>query len=258
VAPVLIAYTEDNDSDGPDGKNIDEPIAQPAGVQVNDLLLLFISTDHDLLVGTDGSDLPSHREVATSSATDTWTVLLNRTYGLDGQSCYVFYRFAQATDPGTYVFKGINPYSYGVQMLLRDYRGVDLVYPFHQVSESYATPASDYTGTTFTTPAPTLTTTVANTLAIVGFAPDTYVDTPQITAWPAGFDQNQRSVINKNWVSTAPTVDRGWTTLFSAEQVLAAPQTVGASSFGWTSWSTEHAYRGYDTWMIALTPAAVP
>ena len=126
------------------------------------------------------------------------------------------------------------------------YRGVNALQPIDAYEVSVVQTGGGCTN--FVTVTPAITTTVANCLLIAGLSPDTTVDRPVIKAWPAGFTENQVSVLNPS----SPHPD-GWANIYSAERHLTAAGTVDMSSFGWESTSGSD-YYGSLAFVLALAP----
>ena len=243
IGPVHIGASQFHDSagggDGASADLFDATFAKPAGTAQGDFMLVYFGADHSL----------RHLTVNDLKAIG-WTLLdQHQDYGGDGQATYLAYKFATANEPASFVFKGINDKDtlYGVQGLLSVYRGVNPTEPVNAYEEVIAQSGVESTDT-FTTKTPAITTTVDHCLVIAGLSPDTLVDAPEISTWPAGFDENRVSVLNP-----AHPVPNGWANIYSAEKHLALAGPVAESAFVWKS-TTGTKYFGSLAFVLALAP----
>ncbi len=242
TGPTRVGFSEFHDSaSGSDDASAgltDATFDMPAGTRAGDFILVFFGADHSLMK-LSGNELGS----------GGWTLLEDHhDYGTDGQATYLIYKFAGTSEPDQIVFPGINPVNYGdgVQGLLSVYRGVNAQNPIN--AYEFALNVEDGSGTTFSTATPAITTTVDDCRLITGLSPDTTVDRPAIVFWPAGFSENQVSVLNP----TSPHPD-AWANIYSAERHLPKAGTVDASSFAWQS-SSGSIYHGSLAFVLALAP----
>src|SRR5205823_5032459 len=116
--PVRIGYSEFHDassgSDDTGASSTSVTLDKPAGTAEGDFMLAMVGVDHAL-------DLTNHGLMLAG-----WTLLVSESgKGTDGQGTYLFYRFASAAEPASYVFADVNPSYYAVQGLLSVYRGVN-------------------------------------------------------------------------------------------------------------------------------------
>lgn len=219
----------------------DATFSKPAGTAAGDFMLVFFGSDHFL----------AHMG-ASELLLRGWTLQEQHSgYGSDGQATYLAYKFAGTSEPDSIVFQGINnPVSgNGVQGLLSVYRGVDMAAPINDyqfVVVDTGSSASMHVETA----THAITSTVDNCLLIAGLSPDSYIDAPTVSSWPAGFDQNHVSVTNP----TSP-MPYGWANIYSAERSLAKAGTVPASFFGWEITYGGKDYYGAFTFVLALAPA---
>lgn len=240
---VRVGFSEFHDSasggDQASAHLADATFAKPAGTTTGDFILVLFGCDHSLrnLTGTD-------------LAAKGWTLIdQHEDYGTDGQGTYLLYKFAAASEPDSFVFADINstPSGNGVQGLLSVYRGVDPVAPLndYQVVLEKMGMEGVMHGTT---PTPAVTTTVADTLLIAGLSPDSAIDAPIVSMWPAGFSENQVSVSNP-----LHPYPYGWANIYSAERHIPTPGVVPASSFGWDLVGSDK-YFGSLSFVLALAP----
>lgn len=232
------AYGSDNAS----AASADATLTVPAGTSAGDFMLMFLGSDSSL----------NHAPLSSGG----WTLYDYREdYGADGQSAYVVYRYATASEPASYLLSNVSPDgecgdgNCAFQVLLRVYRGVNATAPINAfqvvVDSTKTTNSAD-----ITTATAAITTTVANCLAICGLSPDVYfADAPTITAWPAGFTQNQFSVINP------PTpYPFGWANIYSAEQDLPAAGSLPGSAFQFHLNYGGTVFGGSMSFVLALAP----
>ena len=99
------------------------------------------------------------------------------------------------------------------------------------------------------TPTPSVTTTGANCLVIVGLSPDSAIDAPAIASWPKSYDEFQVSVTNP-----ANPYPYGWANIYQAERHVAAPAILPQASFGWDITGPDKKYDGSLTFALALNP----
>jgi hypothetical protein len=244
AGPVRVGFSVFHDSaagaDEASSNLADATFSKPEGTAPGDLMLVFIGCDHQL-TNLDASTL----------APSGWKVQdQHEGYGTDGQGTYLLYKFAGAAEPDSIVFAEINPAGggNGVQGLLSVYRGVNQSAPFNAHQPLLVKAGTDNT-THIVTATPAITTTVDDCLLIAGLSPDTAVDAPVVTSWPAGFDENQVSVINP------PTpYPNGWANIYSAERHLAKASTVPASAFEWELTYGGSEYYGSLAFVLALAP----
>jgi hypothetical protein len=245
TAPTRVGFSVFHDSasgsDNASSSSADATFSKPATLAQGDFMLVFFGADHSLQ-NLDQAHL----------ALSGWKLHdQNANYGTDGQATYLLYKFAGANEPSPIVFAGINsPVSgNGVQGLLSVYRGVNTTEPIN----AYAS-AVVQTGTTTTkhinTPTPAITTTADDCLLIAGLSPDTQIDAPIVSSWPAGFDQNRISVVNP----PNPT-PFGWANIYAAERPLPKASTLPAGVFGWDMTYDGMDYFGSLTFVLALAPA---
>src|SRR6185369_5300781 len=216
--------------------------SKPAGTAAGDLILVFFGSDHSL-ANLDGTKLDSLHWKLIDQHSDL---------GTDGQGTYLLYKIADANEPDPIVFNSINPPNSGngVQGLLSVYRGVNTADPINAYESNAVGTGTDGLSVVNNTPA--ITTSVANCLLIAGLSPDTTVDRPVIDSWPAGFSENQVSVVNP-----PNPYPKGWANIYAAERHLQSAGTVPASSFAWhvTDTTGGGTYYGYLTFVVALAPA---
>ena len=220
----------------------DASFQKPAGTAAGDLILVFFGSDHSL-GNLGGSALKAVGWELIDQHSDI---------GTDGQGTYLLYRIATGNEPDPIVFKDINPpdSGNGVQGLLSVYRGVNGTSPVNAYESHVMATGTD--GLNFVNSTPEITTTAPNCLLITGLSPDTTVDRPVIDVWPAGFTENQVSVVN------APNpYPLGWANIYSAERHLPNAGTVPMSAFNWhvTDKTNGGTFFGYVTFVLALAPA---
>jgi hypothetical protein len=240
--PVFIGSAQFHDSasgeDNANGHLSDATFDKPSGTAEGDFMLAFFGVDHQLT------------NVSTEElAAQGWTLLdQHADFGTDGQGAYLMYRFASASEPAKIVLTAINTNHYGLQGLLSVYRGVNTADPVNAYQPLLVKTGAEVAHVD--TPTPAVTTTVAHCLVIAGLAPDTMVDSPVITAWPVGFDENQVSVTNPPF-----PFPYGWTSIYAAERHVAVAGKVAAASFGWDiGVSDGKKYFGSLAFTLALAP----
>lgn len=244
VAPTRVGSAQFHDSasgdDQASGHLADAVFTLPSGVTEGDFMLVFFGADHSL-----------HNMTGNFLESIGWTLLDQlEDFGTDGQATYLLYRFATGTEAATITFPGINdtPSGVGVQGLLAVYRGVNAQNPINAY-ETHLDDTGNDSSIHVTTETPAITTTVAGCLAIAGLSPDTRVDAPLITTWPAGFDDNRTSVINP-----AHPYPYGWANIYDAEQRLPKAGTLPASAFAWDITYGGSEYDGAMSFVLALAP----
>lgn len=236
---ISIYHDSAGGGDDASGDSIDATFTKPQGTRAGDFMLVFLGVDHNL------SKL-SKADLAPAG----WKLLdQHGGYGEDGQGAYLLYKVATDAEPDSIVFAGVNPEHYGVQGLLSVYRGVNATNPVNDYVPSVLTSGSK-NSSHVETPTPSITTNVDDCLLIAGFSPDTAIDAPKITMWPAGFDENQVSVTNPG-----PPTPNGWTNIYSAERHQSKAGAVPASVFGWDMTYGGQEYYGSLTFVLALAPA---
>jgi hypothetical protein len=244
VTPIRVGSAQFHDSasgaDQASGHLADAVFTLPSGVRAGDFILVFFGADHAL-----------NNMTGTYLDSIGWTLLDQlQDFGTDGQATYLLYRFATGNEAATVTFPGINDEGAGngVQGLLSVYRGVNAQSPVNAYETHVDQTGSD-TSIHVVTATPAITTSVAGCLAIAGLSPDSQVDAPLITSWPAGFDDNRTSVNNP-----AHPYPYGWANIYDAEQPLPKAGTLPASAFAWdiTYGGTE--YDGAMSFVLALAP----
>lgn len=218
----------------------DATFALPEGVQAGDFMLVFFGADHTLS-GLTGTEL----------AARGWTLLDQLTeYGTDGQAIFLMYRFASDDESNPVVFPGINGEDggYGVQGLLTVYRGVNTVNPI-EAYETHVDDSGSEDSTHVVTVTPALATVTPGCLGVAGFSPDSEVDAPTVSVWPAGFDDNQTSVMNP-----PHPYPNGWANIYTADRPLLDAGAIPESAFEWEITYGGSRYFGAFTFMLALAP----
>lgn len=239
AGPRRIGYSVFSDSaSGSDDASAhlsDATFEKPAGTQEGDLMLVFFGVDHQLYLTNNDLMMKG------------WTLLdAEEAKGTDGQGTYLLYKFAEADEPASIEFLGVNDSHYGVQGLLSVYRGVNKTSPVNAydvvvVDEGTEGPTHIVTAT------PPVTTTVSNCLLLAGLSPDSAVDAPVVTAWPEGF-ANEISVKNPRFPRP-----NGWANIYLAERAWEEPATFPASSFEWDI-ENGYSYYGAVSFVLALAP----
>ena len=244
LRPVRVGFSVFHDSaagnDNASSSLADATFPLPPATSAGDFMLVFFGSDHSL------QNLSQQHLNLLG-----WTLHEDKhDWGGDGQATYLLYKIATGTEPANIVIPGINTAGSGngVQGLLSVYRGVDKAAPINAYKAVLVDTGSDLS-THVDTPTPAITTTIDNCLLIAGLSPDTAVDAPTISSWPAGFDKNLTSVINP----TNPN-PYGWANIYTAERVLPQAGTVAASSFGWDMTYGGQNYYGAMTFVLALAP----
>jgi len=243
AGPYRVGFSVFHDSASGDShansKLPDATFTKPPGTQPGDFMLVFFGDDHSLMNMSD-----------TALADEGWILWdQHEELGGDGQGTYIAYRFADGSEPDPIVFKDINPdgAGNGVQGLLSVYRGVNAKAPINAYEVAKVDTNSDTKHVE--TPTPAITTTADNCRLIAGLSPDTAIDAPVISIWPAGFDENQVSV--KNPPTPYPF---GWANIYSAERQQAKAGSVAASVFGWDlTYGGTQSY-GSLAFVLALAP----
>ena len=236
---VSLYHDSAGGSDDASGDSTDAKFTKPDGTKAGDFMLVFLGVDHNL------SNL-SKADLAPGG----WKLLdQHGGYGVDGQGAYLLYKVATDAEPDSIVFANVNPEHYGVQGLLSVYRGVTATNPINDYATSVLSTGSSLS-VHVDTPTPPITTTVDGCLLIAGLSPDTAIDAPQITMWPAGFDENPVSVTNPG-----PPTPNGWTNIYSVERHQSKAGAVPASTFGWDMTYGGKEYYGSLTFVLALAPA---
>lgn len=244
--PVRVGVSMFHDSASGDNhassKLADAKFAKPANLEPGDFMLVFFGCDHSLANLTD-----------TALEAIGWTLQdQHEEQGIDGQGTYLAYRFVDGSEPDPIVFQGINPDGpgNGVQGLLSVYRGVDPTSPINVYEVKTVDTGSDV-AKSIETPTPAVKTTVDNCLLVAGLSPDSAIDAPVVSAWPAGFDENQVSVKN-----LPNPYSFGWANIYSAERHVPNAGDVAASSFTWDlTYDGTNSY-GALTFVLGLAPLA--
>jgi hypothetical protein len=239
--PVRVGISMFHDSAGGDddasADSVDASFAKPPGTKPGDFMLVFFGADHELNISKAGL------------APSGWKLLAEQAgYGTDGQGTYLLYKVATDAEPDPIVFAGVDPKHYGIQGLLSVYRGVDPTNPINDYAANVLKTGSA-SSTEVETPTPPITTNVDDCLLIAGLSPDTAVDAPTISTWPAGFDENQVSVTNP-----AHPLPNGWANIYSAERHQSKAGAVPTSAFGWKLTYGGQEYYGSMTFVVALAP----
>jgi len=239
--PRAIGFSIFSDSASGDrqagGSVPDATFTTPPGTAEGDFMFVFFGCDHHLNITNDAVKKLG------------WNLIdAQGDLGTDGQGTYLMYHFAGANEPSTIVFPGINyTEEFGVQGLMAVYRGVNPEHPVAAYEHAIDLPSTERSAD-ITTPTPALNTTVPNCLAIAGLSPDTYIDAPEILAWPEGFTKHNKAVNNPRW-----PLPYGWANIYYAERPLPMAGDVAASEFRWHQVrGTEH-YGGL-TFVLALAP----
>jgi hypothetical protein len=239
--PIQIAHSEVQDSaSGPDNTGASTPnvvLTKPAETQAGDLLLLLLASDHPF------KDMGSERLRDLG-----WTLIDQENFGDDDQQMYLMYRVADALEPASYTFEGVNPGLSGMQGLLLVYRGVDPQMPVNAYETTVVDQGEDKVET-IVTPTPAIRTTKPNCLAIAGLVPDIPIDAPMITGWPDGFTENQLTVLNPRH-----PYPFGWAAIYTAERPLPEAGAVPTSTFTWQQQNALY-YFGATAFVLAIAPS---